>query len=46
MDMFLRTGFLMMMGKTPTSWFSKLQHCVSNSTAEAEYYSLGEFTLV
>jgi len=36
------SGFLMMMGTTPTSWFSKLQHCVSTSTAEAEYYSLSE----
>jgi len=36
------SGFLMMMGSTPTSWFSKLQHCVSTSTAEAEYYSLSE----
>jgi len=36
------SGLLMMMGKTPTSWFSKLQHCVSTSTAEAEYYSLSE----
>ena len=36
------SGFLMMMGPTPTSWFSKLQHCVSTSTAEAEYYSLSE----
>ena len=36
------SGFLMMMGRTPTSWFSKLQHCVSTSTAEAEYYSLSE----
>jgi len=36
------SGFLMLMGNTPTSWFSKLQHCVSTSTAEAEYYSLSE----
>ena len=36
------SGFLMMMGNTPTSWYSKLQHCVSTSTAEAEYYSLSE----
>jgi len=30
------------MGETPTSWCSKLQHCISTSTAEAEYYSLSE----
>jgi len=36
------SGFLIMMGNTPTSWFSKLQHCVSTSTTEAEYYSLSE----
>eukprot|EP00833_Pecoramyces_ruminatium_P002962 jgi/Orpsp1_1/1176994/evm.model.c7180000059751.1 len=36
------SGFLIMMGSTPTSWYSKLQHCVSTSTAEAEYYSLSE----
>jgi len=32
----------MMMGETPTRWFSKLQHCVSTSTTEAKYYSLSE----
>ena len=37
------SGFLMQMGNTPTSWYSKLQHCVSTSTAEAECYSLSEF---
>ena len=36
------SGFLMLMGDTPTSWYSKLQHCVSTSTTEAEYYSLSE----
>jgi len=36
------SGFLMMLGNTPTNWYSKLQHCVSTSTAEAEYYSLSE----
>jgi len=36
------SGFLMMMGPIPTSWFSKLQHCVSTSIAEAKYYSLSE----
>jgi len=35
-------GFLMLMGDTPTSWCSKLQHCDSTSTTEAEYYSLSE----
>lgn len=30
------------MGGAPTSWYSKLQHCVSTSTAEAEYYGLSE----
>jgi len=33
------SGFLMQMGNTPTSWYSELQHCVTTSTAEAEYYS-------
>ena len=36
------TGFIITMGGTPTSWCSKLQHCVSTSTAESEYYSLSE----
>ena len=36
------TGFLITIGKAPTSWCSKLQHCVSTSTAESEYYSLSE----
>ena len=36
------TGFLVTMGNAPTSWCSKLQHCVSTSTAESEYYSLSE----
>lgn len=30
------------MGKTPISWCSKLQHCVSTSKAESKYYSLSE----
>ena len=38
------SGFLTMMGRTPTSWFSKLQHYVSISTSEDEYYSLSECT--
>lgn len=32
--------FLIKIDNLPTSWFSKLQYCVSTSTAEAEYYSL------
>jgi len=36
------TGFVITIGDSPTSWCSKLQHCVSTSTAEAEYYSLSE----
>jgi len=36
------TGFVITIGNSPTSWCSKLQHCVSTSTAEAEYYSLSE----
>jgi hypothetical protein len=36
------TGYVIMMGSGPTSWYSKLQHCVSVSTAESEYYSLNE----
>jgi len=37
------SGFLMIMGGTPTSWFSKLQHCVLTYTTEVEYYSLSEY---
>ena len=36
------TGYVITIGKTPISWCSKLQPCVSTSTAEAEYYSLSE----
>jgi len=36
------TGFVITIGDSPTSWCSKLQHCVSTSAAEAEYYSLSE----
>ena len=36
------SGFLMMLGNTPTSWYPKLQHCVSTSTAEDGYYSLNK----
>ena len=36
------TGYIITIGDTPINWCSKLQHCVSTSTAEAEYYSLSE----
>ena len=36
------SGFVVTIGNTPTSWSSKLQHCVSTSTAESEYYSISE----
>ena len=36
------TGYLLTMGNSPTTWYSKLQHCVSISTAESEYYSINE----
>jgi len=36
------SGYIITMGTTPICWSSKLQHCVSTSTAEAEYYSLSE----
>ena len=36
------TGYIITIGNTPISWCSKLQNCVSTSTAEAEYYSLSE----
>ena len=36
------TGFLFTIGNAPISWYSKLQHCVATSTAEAEYYALSE----
>lgn len=36
------TGYLIMMGNGPTTWYSKLQKCISVSTAESEFYSLDE----
>jgi len=36
------TGFLKLMNSAPTSWYSKLQHCFSVSTAESEYYGIHE----
>eukprot|EP00833_Pecoramyces_ruminatium_P011916 jgi/Orpsp1_1/1185948/evm.model.c7180000096179.1 len=39
------TGFIILMGSAPVSWYSKLQHCISISTAESEYYSLNECAL-
>ena len=36
------SGHVIFIGSGPTSWFSKLQHCISLSTAESEYYSLVE----
>ena len=36
------SGFLIMLGNSPTSWHSKLQHCVATSTAEAKYYSISD----
>jgi len=36
------TGFVILIGNSPTSWCSKLQRCISTSTAESEYYSLSE----
>ncbi len=36
------TGYLMLINSAPTSWYSKLQHCVSVSTAESEYYGIHE----
>jgi len=35
-------GFLVTMGHALTSWFSMLQHYISTSTTESEYYSLSE----
>jgi len=32
----------MLINSAPTSWYSKLQHCVSVSTAESEYYGIHE----
>jgi len=34
------TRFIVTIGNLPTSWCSKLQQCISTSTAESEYYSL------
>ena len=31
-----------MIGSSPTSWYSKLQHVVATSTAESEYYSVSD----
>ena len=31
------SGFLFIIGDSPTSWYSKLQHCVATSTTETEY---------
>lgn len=36
------SGFLFIIGNSPISWYSRLQHCIATSTAEAEYYSLSE----
>ena len=36
------SGFLLMIGTSPTSWCSKLQHVVATSTAESEYYSVSD----
>ena len=36
------SGYIIKIGSAPISWSSKLQHCVSTSTAESEYYSLCE----
>ena len=36
------SGFLILLRNTPISRYSKLLHCVSTSTAEAEYYSLSK----
>jgi len=33
------TGFLFSIGDALIIWYSKLQHCVATSTAEAEYYT-------
>jgi hypothetical protein len=34
------SGFLMMIGSSPTSWYSKHQNWVATSTAESEYHSV------
>jgi len=36
------SGFIIKIGSSPTSWYSKLQHCVATSTAESEYYSVSD----
>jgi len=36
------TGYVLTVNGTPTTWYSKLQHCVSTSTAESEYYGIHE----
>jgi len=35
------TGIIILIGTGPVGWYSKLQHIVSSSTAESEYYALG-----
>lgn len=34
--------FLITLGYSPTSWQSKLVHCVATSTTVAEYYSISD----
>jgi len=36
------SGFVMMIGDSPTSWYSKLQHVVATSTAKSEYISVND----
>jgi len=36
------SGFIFMIGESPTSWYSKLQNVVATSTAESEYYSISD----
>ena len=36
------SGFVMMIGNSPTSWYSKLQHVVVTSTAESKYISVSD----
>ncbi|GAB2267282.1 hypothetical protein Dimus_038662 [Dionaea muscipula] len=38
------SGFVIMLNKSPISWCSKKQHCVSRSSTEAEYRAMADTT--
>ena len=36
------TEYIILVGSTPTTWYSKLQKCISISTTWSEYYAIDE----